>query len=76
MSVIRIDLEAISTSRRKGKKKSKKSRDRSRMLKMIMPELGGEQGERLARALESNDRGAVAIIMSDISKRLQEKLKK
>lgn len=76
MSVIKMDLDAVSVSKRKKKQKSKKSRDRSRMLKMIMPELSGEHGERLGKAMDSNDRGAVALVMNEISKTLQSKLKK
>lgn len=76
MSVIKVDLSVLSLSKRKKKQKSQKSIDRSRMLKLVMPELSGVHGERLGRAMANNDRGAVASVMGEISKALQDKLKK
>lgn len=56
------------------KAKSKSALARSKMLKMIMPELSREQGEALANAIGKNDGDAVAAIMQRIGKKLQKQL--
>lgn len=56
------------------KAKSKSAMARSKMLKMIMPELSREQGDELANAIGKNDGDAVAAIMQRIGKKLQKQL--
>lgn len=56
------------------KAKSKSALARSKMLKMIMPELSRDQGEALANAIGKNDGDAVASIMTQIGRKLQKQL--
>lgn len=58
--------EGVSVS--KGKSKSAKLR--SQMLKMVMPELSREQGERLAAAMEEHDGETVKRILTQIGVKL------
>lgn len=52
------------------KGKSKASKMRSQMLKMVMPELSREQGERLAQAMDEHDGETVKRIMTQIGVKL------
>lgn len=54
--------------------KSKAGNARSKMLKMIMPELSREMGDKLSQAVGNNDGDAVAMLMTQIGKKLQKKL--
>ncbi|AXG66604.1 hypothetical protein JA13_201 [Dickeya phage vB_DsoM_JA13] len=54
--------------------RSKSANARSKMLKMIMPELSRETGDKLAEAVGNNDGDAVAAIMTQIGKKLQKRL--
>lgn len=56
--------------------KKKKGSSRSRMLKMIMPMLSGENGDKLGAAISDNDPDAARRVMEKISKELQLNLKK
>lgn len=58
--------EGVSVS----KGKSKAAKQRSQMLKMIMPELSREQGERLGAAMEEHDGDTVKRILTQIGVKL------
>lgn len=58
--------EGVSVS----KGKSKSAKQRSMMLKMIMPELSREQGERLGAAMEEHDGDTVKRILTQIGVKL------
>ncbi len=66
MSRVAEELDTQSLS--KGKSKSAKMR--SQMLKLVMPELSREQGERLAQAMEEHDGETVKRIMTQIGVKL------
>ncbi|MEG0504314.1 MAG: hypothetical protein RR547_06675, partial [Raoultibacter sp.] len=66
MSKVADELDTQSLS--KGRSKSAKLR--SKMLKMVMPELSREQGERLANAIEEHDGETVKRIMTQIGVKL------
>lgn len=55
--------------------KSPAAAARSQMLKMIMPELSREQGDKLAAAIQNRDGATVERIMKQIGKKLGDKLK-
>lgn len=54
--------------------RSKSANARSQMLKMIMPELSREQGEKLAKAIGLNDGATVERILRDIGRKLRKQL--
>ncbi|QZE58782.1 hypothetical protein pEaSNUABM28_00225 [Erwinia phage pEa_SNUABM_28] len=66
MSRVANEMDTQSLSR--GKSKSAKMR--SQMLKLIMPELSREQGEKLANAIEDHDGETVKRIMTQIGVKL------
>lgn len=66
MSRVADEMDTQSLS--KGRSKSAKLR--SQMLKMVMPELSREQGERLANAIEEHDGETVKRIMTQIGVKL------
>lgn len=55
-------------------KRSKKASERSRMLKLVMPELSRDQGDELARAVATKDRDRVKEILSTIGENIARKL--
>lgn len=71
-AMCRVADEMDTTSLSKGKSKSAKQR--SNMLKMIMPELSREQGERLATAIEEHDGETVKRIMTQIGNKLGQRV--
>jgi len=54
--------------------RSKSANARSKMLKMIMPELSRDMGDKLSKAVGDNDGDAVAMLMAQIGRKLQKKL--
>ncbi|QYW04545.1 hypothetical protein pEaSNUABM14_00220 [Erwinia phage pEa_SNUABM_14] len=70
MSRVAAEMETQSLS--KGKSKSAKAR--SKMLKLIMPELSREQGERLAMAIGERDGETVERVLTQIGKKLNQQI--
>lgn len=68
MSRVAEELDEAGVSTSKGRSKSAKMR--SQMLKMIMPELSREQGERLANAMAEHDGETVKRILTQIGVKL------
>ena len=68
MSKVADELDQAGVSTSKGRSKGAKLR--SQMLKMIMPELSREQGERLANAMAEHDGETVKRIMTQIGVKL------
>lgn len=64
------NLIAIAKRGRKGKS----ANIRSKMLKMIMPHLSHENGEKLAQAIDKNNAGAFANVWEQIKKEIKSKL--
>lgn len=56
------------------KKRSPKGNARSQMLKLIMPLLSGEDGEKLSRAVMTNNGSQVETIMRKIAKSARKKV--
>lgn len=70
MSRVAQEMETTSLS----KKRSKSAKLRSTMLKMVMPELSRDQGERLAQAIEEHDGETVKRIMTSIGVKLGQRV--
>lgn len=72
--MIELTISMVSESRgKRGKKKkakSKKASGRSAMLKTMMPQLSGDNGDRLAAALEALDEKTVASVLDGIRDRV------
>lgn len=72
--MIELTITMVSESRgKRGKKKkakSKKASGRSAMLKTMMPQLSGDNGDRLAAALEALDEKTVASVLDGIRDRV------
>lgn len=64
------NIMALARRRKKGGKKSK----RSLMLKMVMPMLSRENGDRLADAIKANNSGEFKRVWDDIKGQLSEQL--
>lgn len=60
----------VSLSRRRSKRKS----PRSEMLKLIMPELGGAQGDALAQAIAQHNVSKVDQILRKVSTNIHKKM--
>lgn len=72
MKELKIDLKhgaVVSESKRK-----KKGSARSQMLRMVMPMLSGEDGERLQNAVKNNDSAAMRTAMNSVVNKLAKKL--
>lgn len=67
-----ITSNMIALARRK--KKGKSANIRSKMLKMIMPLLSRENGDKLAHAIDTNNSGEFAAVWDTIKKEIKEKL--
>lgn len=65
----------VSLVKSESRGKSPAAAARSQMLKMIMPELSREQGDKLAAAIQNRDGATVERIMKQIGKKLGDKLK-
>lgn len=61
-------------SESRGKKKKKGNNLRSQMLRMIMPMLSREQGEKLANAIDQKNTKVVASVMDQIKRDLVQKV--
>lgn len=73
MALITISLNEVeSTSRRRKKQPT----GRSAMLKLVMPQLSGELGKNLIRAVETNDSGLMQATMDRVARNLHNEIVK
>jgi hypothetical protein len=64
----------VQVSESRGKKKGGKGNLRSKMLRVVMPILSRELGEKLAKAIDAKDREQVIHVMDQVKQQLADKI--